>query len=235
METYREFLDRINSFQHKELNLGNDNFQVNTGVLKKVDSNNTFSCFYGDTVVFDLDSTSKNKISRIVNDLYKYAEDCFCEKIVSNTFHMTLHDLNNSPVFEEVSEDMLKTEATLREKIKNSTVQKQTIRMKTKCIFNMVNTSIVLGLYPADETEYTRLMELYNIVDDIKSLPYPLTPHITLAYYNRNGFSQENCRKLESIVNRLNKDEFEITLSTDRLVYQFFSSMNNYTSIFSFT
>lgn len=98
----------------------------------------------------------------------------------------------------------------------------------------MVNTSIVLGLYPADEIEYKKMMKLYQLVDDIKNLPYPLTPHITLAYYNRNGFSKDLVSRLENTVNKLNENIFEIELSTEKLVYQKFTSMNDYKSVFDF-
>ena len=54
METYQQFLDRINSFEKKELNLGDGDFIGNPSIAKKVDADNSFRKFYGDTVVFDL-------------------------------------------------------------------------------------------------------------------------------------------------------------------------------------
>lgn len=232
MENYNEFLNRINSFEKSELILGSGNFIPNTSVLKKIDADNHFCKFYGDTVVFDLDYNIKKKTSDIVNEFYKNAHECFCERLVSNTFHMTLHDLSNSPILNDISAEVFGNEVKLIEMLKSKPVQNLTIRMKTNYIFNMVNTSLVLGLYPADETEYKKLMNLYQFVDGIKCLPYPLTPHITLAYYNRKGFSQDSIRKLEKIVNELNKSGFEIELSADKLVYQKFTSMNNYISVF---
>ena len=107
--------------------------------------------------------------------------------------------------------------------------------MRTKFIFNMVNTSLVLGLYPVNEEEYAKLMVLYDSIDKIKSLPYPFTPHITLAYYNRFGFSENSKRKLETVVNSLNKESFLIELNTDNLYYQKFTNMNNYINIFKIT
>ena len=76
-------------------------------------------------------------------------------------------------------------------------------------------------------------MQLYYLVDRVKTLPYPFTPHITLAYYNRNGFNENSVHQLEAVVNQLNKSSFEITLSTDKLVYQKFTSMNDYVSVFN--
>ena len=97
----------------------------------------------------------------------------------------------------------------------------------------MVNTSLVLGLYPADEEEYEKLMKLYSLFDEVKELGYPLTPHITLAYYNVNGFSVESARKLEKVIADLSECELEVVLDVKELYYQKFRSMNDYINIFS--
>ena len=114
-------------------------------------------------------------------------------------------------------------------------VAEEKIKMKTKFIFNMVNTSLVLGLYPINETEFNKLIKLYTLIDDVKKLGYPLTPHITLGYYNVNGFSVTSARKLEAIVKELNttESEIQIELDTKELFYQKFVSMNEYINIFS--
>ena len=72
-------------------------------------------------------------------------------------------------------------------------------------------------------------------IDDVKKLGYPLTPHITLGYYNVNGFSVTSARKLEAIVKELNttESEIQIELDTKELFYQKFVSMNEYINIFS--
>ena len=134
---------------------------------------------------------------------------------------------------QDVAEELFENELRVIEKLRE--IQKCTktkIRMKSKYIFNMVNTSLVLGLYPADEDEYRGLMELYYIFDSVKELCYPLTPHITLAYYNINGFDLQAAEVLEDTVNRLNNKEFELELNIHHLYYQKFTSMNDYISIF---
>ena len=113
-------------------------------------------------------------------------------------------------------------------------IQKQEnekIRMKSKYIFNMVDTSLVLGLYPVNEGEYRRLMDLFFLFDTVKKLSYPFTPHITLAYYNVNGFDLQAAGRLEDTVNMLNKNEMEIELDMNHLCYQKFKSMNDYIDI----
>ena len=232
METYQEFLNRINSFQKSKLEFYCDHFKPSLSVESKVNKDNSFKNFYGDAVVFDLDSEIKNKITNIIDMLYDKVPECFCEKIISDTIHMTLHDLSNSPTLSDVSQDIFNNEINLINKLTTVKIKHKSIRMKTKFIFNMVNTSLVLGLYPVNEDEYIKLIDLYGLVDEIKELPYPFTPHITLAYYNSFGFSVESKRKLEAVVNSLNKETFLIELDTDNLYYQKFTNMNNYINIF---
>lgn len=233
MESYKDFLDRINSFEKREVCFGNDYFGASASIPLKVDKDNRFRTFYGDTIVFNLDDVTKGKLAKIVDRIYRVAPECFCERLVPSTFHMTLHDLSNSPVLENIAVEVFGNELKVIEKSKQICMQK--IKMRSKYIFNMVNTSLVLGLYPVNEEEYNKLMKLYYLFDDVKKLNYPLTPHITLAYYNVNGFKNESAKKLENIVKELNTNEMEIEieLDTKELFYQKFISMNDYINIFS--
>lgn len=231
VETYQEFLDRIDSFEKKEIQYGNSGFKGNPSISQKVSENNTFREFYGDTIVFSLNDTVKGRLAEYVDFLYQSAPECFCERLVPNTFHVTLHDLSNSPILQNVAEEMFNNELQIIERMSEIQEYKK-INMKSKYIFNMVNTSLVLGLYPVDKDEYRKLMELYCICDDIIKLNYPFTPHITLAYYNVNGFDLQASRLLENAVNQLNDHElFEIELNVGSLYYQKFKSMNHYVNI----
>jgi len=234
METYQDFLDRINSFEHKIWSFAPGHFQGNPSLEKKVKQDNLFRPYYGDTAVFHLDLAAKTVLAQWLDKLYAAVPECFSERLVTDTFHMTLHDLSNSDDFSEIVEDV----AWNKEKIQdlcNEIPDFHTIKMRSKCMFNMVNTSLVLGLYPANEAEYCKLMNLYEAFNKVRELPYPLTPHITLAYYNVNGFCEASARKLEELVCRLNceelKHEMEIVLKAKNLYYQYFDSMNHYTNV----
>ena len=48
-------------------------------------------------------------------------------------------------------------------------------------IVNMVSKSLVLMLRPGTEEDFELLLEMYRRFDSVAALPYPLTPHITLA------------------------------------------------------
>lgn len=231
METYKAFLDRIGSFEKEELWLGEGHFRGSAAIAQKVDENNRFRPFYGDTVVFNLDDGMKKEVEGIVDRVYAAAAECFCERLRPDTFHMTLHDLSNSPVWEAIATEVCENERAAAKIAERICAQK--IRMRSKFIFNMVNTSLVLGLYPADEEAYRKLMRLYHLFEDIKKLSYPLTPHITLGYYNIHGFNAQSARKLEAVVKELNKNVLEVELDTRNLFYQRFVSMDDYTSIFA--
>ena len=230
MENYKEFLLRIGEFQLPDMDLGKSYFKGKASLAYKIDENNRLKDFFGDTVVFELDDGTKEIIGGIIDEVYVVAPECFAERLRTDTLHMTLHDLSNSPKQEDVAENM---ERNLEDiKMRVSRFGKRIIKMKTSVIFNMVNTSLVIGLVPADENEYHKLMELYGIADEVIKAQYPLTPHITLGYYNVHGFDEKSARALEAAVGRINRREpIEITLDTERLYYQRFTSMNRYENV----
>jgi len=227
MESYQEFLNRINSFE-KNFDLSQEDFRPKQAVLDKVDENNQFRPFYGDTTVFVLSSEEQEFFKSYTDLLYQETPECFSERLAHDTFHMTLHDLSNAPEKSAVMQNMQENE----EKIRIIYFPSAEISMKFNAVFNMNHTALCIGLFPADETEYQKLMNLYALVNQIQSLPYPLTPHITLAYYNRNGFSAESGKKLNQIVSELNQQPYNVLLDTGRLFYQHFSTMKDYENIF---
>ena len=232
METYKEFLDRINLFEKRRPDLGGAAFSVNPLLAQKVDSTNKFKKFYGDTVVFGLDEDIKARLCDYVDILYHSAPQCFCERLTPTTFHMTLHDLDNCAFLGDVEKTLSNNRIKVAEKIEEFKKFKGTeIRLKGKYIFNMVNTSLVLGLYPIDEDNYRKLMQMYSILDGVKKLSYPFTPHITLAYYNFNGFDSRAADKLDNAVTRIN-DALDFNITLRDLYYQKFVSMNNYIDVF---
>lgn len=232
MEDYGQFLERINSFEKQEMELPNEDFSVNPSLKKKVDDQNCFRPFFGDTVAFDLDSDTKKKVEGIVDVLYTQAGECFCERLRGDTFHITLHDLSNSPSLSEAAEEVFVNELRIIDAVKRANIGCEQLTMQSNNVFNMVGTSLCLGVKPKGESDYKKLMKLYSIIDEVKSLPYPFTPHITLAYYNCRAFSRESAECLTRAVNIFNKEPFEFTVSTDKLYYQKFTDMNTYVNIF---
>ncbi len=232
MEKYNDFLERI-SYQQAELQIGEGDFIPDDRVYQKVNNDNCLKPFYGDTVVFDLSSKTKKKIDKMIDTLYEVVPECFCERLSENTLHMTLHDLSASENLETISCELFHNEVQLLQYLSQEPCKSQTIKMKMNYIVNMVNTSIVLALVPADKNEWNKLQKLYAFINKVKVCPYPyLTPHITLAYFNYNGFSTTSAEKLKEVVKDLNTKSLDIDLHTNKLFYQKFVSMNQYLKVF---
>ncbi|MDE7390739.1 MAG: hypothetical protein K2M82_07355 [Lachnospiraceae bacterium] len=235
MEEYVDFIHRI-SYQQAELRIAEGDFTPDGRVYLKVNSDNSFKPFYGDTVVFDLNARDKAKISTLIDKLYDSCSECFCNRLDTSTLHMTLHDLSASDNLDNISIEVFCNEIKLLSLLKLNPITTQKIKMKTNFVINMVNTSLVLALIPTDEGEWDKLQSLYTLIDEVKVCPYPyLTPHITLTYFNREGFDKNSSDKLKEKVAELNRQSFDITLCTKNLFYQKFISMNDYTNVFGLT
>ena len=233
MEEYKTFTGRIKKLQPRgKFELDKKYFPIHPSVRMKVGSNNQFKSFYGDTTVFNLEREDKAKISPIISKLYEVAPECFSQRLQESMLHMTLHDLSSSQNYEDVKEDVKKNETKIKDILKVVSITPNTIRMRTKFITNILNISLALVFTPINEEEYNKLITIYHLLDLVRELDYFLTPHVTLGYYNIEGFDVASVKKLENLVRDLNKESFEITLSTDKLVYQTFSSMNAYTDVF---
>jgi len=235
-EGFENFLSRIFSFQRAEFSFGTERFVPSNSVIAKVEDNRSFSRFIGDTIVFNLSDEQKSLIfAHYIKPLYEVAPQCFAEMLQEHTLHMTLHDLNATNTNDyETLKKMFDTEISIAHLIDRLKTENQTIDMVTTCAFNMVNTSIVLGLKPKTEEDYKKLMRLYCHIEGIHELPYPFTPHITLAYFNRQSFDGKLLQEVERVINSLNGETVEISLSTERLFYQKFVSMNDYFNILPF-
>ena len=101
------------------------------------------------------------------------------------------------------------------------------LRMRATCLFNMVNTSVVLGLAPADGESWRRLDGMYEALEEHFRLGYALTPHVTLAYYANNICTGG---MLQPLREALGPVELELDLPMDGLEFQYFTDMNHYSA-----
>ena len=233
MESYEQFLDRINSFEKLDFSLNKEYFIPDPSIYSKVNSNNEFRKFYGDTTVFDLDEESKARISKMIETLYIETPECFCEKRITDTLHMTMHDLCNSTSKKEIENEMKNNLTKLKKVLRDEPIPQQKIRMRTNFITDFGHVNLVLALCPVNEEEYKKLMKIRTIIDKVKELDYEFTPHVTLAYFNSKGFDVDSVINLVKTVRRLNSNEnFEIVLNTKQLIYQTFTDMNSYNNVY---
>ena len=156
-------------------------FQTTPNLLKKVDWDGNFLPFYGNTVVFLLDDGVKEDLRMLQEQLQDATGWMLSQPLSPDTFHMTLHDLVNGT---EKTPDLCQRMEGTEQKAKALQAQwanMPPLRMKTTWLFNMVNTSIVLGLAPVEEETALRLDTMYTALEAVVPLGYGLTPHITMA------------------------------------------------------
>lgn len=203
-------------------------FTTNPNLRKKVDEEGNLLPFVGNTVVFLLDEDMKVQLRNLQEELYRAAPDMLAKPLQMSTFHMTLHDLaNGTPERSGLREHMCYTQERALQ-ILPGWKDAPPLRMKTTWLFNMVNTSVVLGLKPADEESWRRLDEMYTALEDVVHLGYALSPHITMAYFLPGTYSQEQVQRLSAALRNVDLD---ITLRMGDLVLQNFMDMNHYETV----
>ena len=200
-------------------------FATNPRLLEKVSPGGRLIPFYGDTVIFDLSDEDKGWLRSIQSKLYCCCFSLLAEPLGEDSFHITLHDLNSAPRREDVAQAMARSGAAARELLKEQT---GVIRVRATAAFSMVNTSVVLGFEPAEEDDCAALMALYERFQGVVKLNYPLTPHVTLAYYRPGDYGEEGLRKLRGAIETVNRDMEQRTLRLLQPVYCTFSDMKSY-------
>lgn len=196
-------------------------FQTNFNLTKKVNEEGKLLPYYGNTIVFTFDASLSKKLKKIQDELYEKIPTCLAEALIEESFHLTLHDLYNDAVLnDELKEAMHISGTYVNNYLKK--LESKKIHLKATWVFNMVNTSIVLGLRPSDADSEAVLTELYEEFEKIKPLNYAYTPHITLAYYKPGTYDP-------NLLNQVMKEiDLEITLDTKDLRLQHFENMNYY-------
>jgi len=212
-----------------ENSLPEDCLETRPGLRAKADAMGRLLPFVGNTTVFLLDDDTKAAILPLQRRLYETAGWLLAEPLSPETFHMTLHDLANGAPSPETSLWIAETGTAARSILAELKAEaSRPLHMKTTWIFNMVNTSIVLGLAPADPETEARLCHMYARLNAVVPLDYPLCPHITLAYFRPGTYGRE---ALAALRPALTPVSLELTLSMENLVLQAFSDMNHYHTV----
>ena len=203
-------------------------FETSPGLRRKVNEQGELLPFLGNTTVFLLEEQDKRRLEQLRQGLYLAAPDMLAQPLGEDTFHMTLHDLaNGAPEQAGLAEWMAQTDQAAR-LILALCRELPPLTMRATWMFNMVNTSIVLGLKPADEAGWRRLDAMYCALETVRPLGYALTPHITLAYFRPGRYGQDAVARLRRTLGPV---DWTLTLHPDMLALQRFDSMNHYENI----
>lgn len=169
-------------------------FHTPDDLTRKVNPDGSYAPYPGSTVVFRAGYACIQIIQMMQHILYQRLEsnDLLSARLPASTIHMTLHDLispdmrlsaldDQAAYSKEVSDSILKA-SEIVEAIRREYAGHKIIMISDR-IVNMVSKSLVLMLRPQTEQDFELLLDMYHRFDSIQSLPYPLTPHITLAYF----------------------------------------------------
>lgn len=206
---------------------GEGSLTTGAGLMKKVDWEGAFRPFFGDTVIFSLPEEDIRWLARVQDALYEELEECLAQRLSPDTFHITLHDLSNSPDGWPSGMPGNNKRAKARLDAARSRLP-ASLHLRSTCVFSMVNTSLVMGFEPMAEKDCAALMTLYRSLDEVVRLRYPLTLHATLAYYRPGIYGQETLNKLNAALSRIGRERREVVLNLGELSYAEFDSMNRY-------
>ena len=217
-------------------------FSTPTDLQNKIGPDGQFRSFSGSTAVFRLDRDTFRLVRLMQAHLHRHLEETgmLAQPLPEASFHMTLHDLINpeqtssggagdKEYAREVENSLKLAEAIAR----GIQVQYagQEIALIPDRIVNMVGKSLVLLMKPASEQDYALLLEMYRQFDAVKTLPYPLTPHITLAYFRPGMIDGE---RLGAVVDAIQPDPGAspvCRLYPESLTAQSFSDMAHYRDV----
>ena len=203
-------------------------FDTNPNLQKKVAGDGTLLPFLGNTAVFLLDPDTRAALSRLQGELYEKAGWMLARPLTEDTFHMTLHDLQNGPPEDPDLPRRMAMAREMAEPILAAWRGQPPIRMAATWMFNMVSTSIVLGLRPVEAEGWERLGQMYRALEQVRPLGYALTPHITLAYYRPGSYDPGALMQLRSALRPV---ELQLELRMEKLVLQEFDDMNHYRTV----
>lgn len=206
----------------------NFRFVTNPGLEKKVTHEGELKPFIGNTVVFRLRPEVQTALEELQQELYKTSAHLLAEPLAASTFHVTLHDLANGPDSAETRQWMAAVEPEAKRLVGQlKETYTQPMLFRATWLFNMVNTSVVLGLAPMFGCEQ-QLDEMYEAFHELVPLNYALTPHITMAYLKPGSYTEQELAPLRE---QLQPVKLTFSVRMQDLEFQTFSSMNSYQTV----
>lgn len=227
-ETLEDFRARTESFIHTSLPAGGT-LETHPNLTRKVDGEGHLLPFGGSTVVYPLPAEARRSIRSLQDALYEGCGDLLAQPLDQETFHITLHDLVSGPPSPQLEEQVRLVQPSALACVAELRGQDAPLRLVSTVLFNMVNTSMVLGFAPADEESCARLQAAYQRLQAAVRLSYPLTPHVTVAYFKPGRYGPAQIARLQAAVDlAAAQPPVSLALSGAMVEYQRFSSMGHY-------
>lgn len=228
-ETLQEFHARVDGFQRDSL--PHDGHLITKPLLvEKVAPNGGLRPFFGNTMIFDLPAETQLTIARLQLLLHHRCSGMLAHPLAPDALHLTLHDLLNGVDAAALAEPLRQTGEQAKALLAEMrAAQLPPVRLTSTLAFNMVNGSVALGFAPDTEEDCAAIMGMHARFQAVVALNYPLTPHVTLAYYKPGAYGPEAVSALAEALRELNTlPKVRLTLDVNGLHYYRFEDMNTY-------
>ena len=199
-------------------------------LVEKVSPDGRLLPFFGNTMIFDLPQDVQLTIARMQLLLHHRCGWMLAQPLAPETLHMTLHDLLNGVDASALAEPVRRTgEAAKSTLHRQRAAQQPSIRLTSTLAFNMTNGSVALGFAPDTEADCAALMSMHADYQSVVTLDYPLTPHVTLAYFRPGSYAPAEVAQLAEAFREINAlPKVHIAVNADCLYYYTFEDMNTY-------
>ena len=227
LENLAAFHARVDSFQQNSLG---DALITKPLLVEKVAPNGELRPFFGNTMIFDLPQDVQIQITRMQLLLHHRCAGMLAQPLTPATLHMTLHDLLNGVDAAALAAPVRQTGAlALQILAEQRSARLPAVHLTSTAAFNMTNGSVALGFAPDTEADCALLMGMHARYQDVVALNYPLTPHVTLAYYKPGEYGPEAVTALKDALAQINAlPKVHITVDAECLHYYRFEDMNTY-------
>ena len=229
MENLHEFHARVDGFQRDSLPHDGP-LTTKPLLVEKVAPDSTLLPFFGNTMIFDLPQDVQLTIARMQRLLHHRCGFMLAQPLAPATLHMTLHDLLNGVDAAALAAPVRRTgEAAKAILHRQRAAQQPPIRLTSTLAFNMTNGSVALGFAPDAEADCAALMSMHRDYQSVVALDYPLTPHVTLAYFRPGSYSPADVAALAEALRESNAlPRVHIAVDAGCLHYYTFEDMNTY-------
>jgi 2'-5' RNA ligase len=230
-ETLEQMVLRTRRFQNDSVP-HEQTLSIAPGVREKVEAESgRFLPFFGSTIIYFLDTECRRQLQEVITQLHAVHRENLSTPLPSDSLHVTLHDLRSSQNLGEITNDMNQEHLGALHLVAEAK-KVGSIEMSITTVFNLVNTSIVVGLLPTTQADCEKLLNARGIFDALVPSTYFYTPHITLAYYRPEAPDPISPLALRDTLDTLTTriQGKQVFLRPDNLELSYFSAMDTYSA-----
>lgn len=213
--------------------------QIKKEISSKVNENNNYKLFYGDTSVFKMNKNDIKNCSILSKEIFNFFSD-YLVYLEPETFHITLTSFNNPYVLNTYDKDKIfneieKTKPKIKDVFKKiSKYKEKIITFKTYKLD--LTSAILLRVYPKDENDYLLLMDIRKEFDNLnnsknREINFYL-PHVSLGYLN-NKVDQNILNTINNYIYEKEFFDFEIKVKVKDLFYQYHNHMGEFIDLYN--